>query len=175
MLDIYFNDHRLRDNQIASKHIISLANTVKTIEGLYLHEYPNIKRLKGTTTIVWRYRSGDFRVIFTTGSNGDNDFVIIHRVGNRNDIYKRLPQYFPKELNTEYVNIEEFEELIIDDQIDTDCQIDTQFQDYARYYKLPQHILKNFEDSDDLVNYIISGNYLVNPCLTSRVNASKLT
>ena len=169
MLDIYFGDHGLKDfvkdRHSVGQHITALMATVQAIEGLYLHQYPNIKRLSGVKPTVWRYRSGDFRVIFTIGSKTGEPFLIIHRVGKRSDIYDRLPRYFPTELTTESLNIEEFEDAFIDDKTDRDIEEDSEFQDFERYYKLPKTILN--KASDNLVEYIVSGNYLFNPCLTS--------
>ena len=172
MLDIYFGDHGLKDfvkdHHNVGQHITALLNTVQEIEGLYLHQYPNIKRLRGVKPTVWRYRSGDFRVIFTIGCKIKEHFLIIHRVGKRSDIYHRLPKYFPAEFSSHSLNIEEFEDNLIDDKNDSNIEEDSQFQDFERYYRLPQRILKNA--SDKLVEYITSGNYLVSPCLTSEQN-----
>ncbi|BAQ66602.1 PhoH family protein [Geminocystis sp. NIES-3709] len=164
MLDIYLSDNGfksvLHSPQIFYSHITKLAQTIDCLEGLYLHEYPNIKRLKGRKPTVWRYRIGDYRIIFTVGST-ENPYLIIHRIASRETVYQNLPKYFSPELNTH------LEELIIDDQNHENIEEDTQFQDFDRYYKLSPSLIDNQIKSETIIDFIIEGKYRFNPCLNS--------
>ncbi|WP_017294453.1 PhoH family protein [Geminocystis herdmanii] len=164
MLDIYLSDSGfksvLHSPQIFYSHITKLAQTIECLEGLYLHEYPNIKRLKGRKPTVWRYRIGDYRIIFTVGST-KNPYLIIHRIATRETVYQHLPKYFPPELNTH------LEELIIDDDNHENIEEDTQFQDFDRYYKLSHSFIDEQINPEKIIDFIIEGKYRFNPCLNS--------
>lgn len=164
MLDIYLSDsgfkNVLHSPQIFYAHITKLAQTIECLEGLYLHEYPNIKRLKGRKPTVWRYRIGDYRIIFTVGST-ENPYLIIHRIATRETVYQNLPKYFSPELNTH------LEELIIDDNNHENIDEDTQFQDFDRYYKLSHALIDEQINSEKIIDFILEGKYRFNPCLNS--------
>ncbi len=50
------------------------------------YEHPNIKRLKGSLTGYWRYRVGDWRVVYRVEE--DNRIVIIILVAHRREAYR---------------------------------------------------------------------------------------
>lgn len=164
MLDIYLSDSGFKSishsPQIFYSHITKLAQTIECLEGLYLHEYPNIKRLRGRKPTVWRYRIGDYRIIFTVGST-ENPYLIIHRIATRETVYQNLPQYFSPELNTH------LEDLIIDDNNHENIDEDTQFQDFDRYYKLSHSLIDDQINPERIIDFIIEGKYRFNPCLNS--------
>ena len=50
------------------------------------YEHPNIKRLKGSLTGYWRYRVGDWRVVYRVEE--DNRIVIIILVAHWREAYR---------------------------------------------------------------------------------------
>lgn len=171
MLDIYLSDKCfkgiLNKSNIYSFHVKQLAQIINSLDALYSHQYPNIKRLTGQKPTVWRYRIGDDRIIFTTISSPQSS-IIIHKIGHRSTVYKQLPHYFPSEFNTHLEN------LIIHENNDHNIQYDindigddTQFQDCDRYYKLSYSLINNDVNSDAITKFIIKGEYRFNPCLNS--------
>jgi mRNA interferase RelE/StbE len=50
------------------------------------YEHPNIKRLKGSLASYWRYRVGDWRVVYRV--EDDNRIVIIILVAHRREAYR---------------------------------------------------------------------------------------
>ena len=51
------------------------------------HSYPNIKRLQGKLAGKFRYRLGDWRVIYSI--NEENQLVIISIIAARGEVYER--------------------------------------------------------------------------------------
>lgn len=46
------------------------------------------KKLKNCKTAIYRFRAGNFRVIFEIGKNGEIIILIILKIAHRKDIYK---------------------------------------------------------------------------------------
>ncbi len=171
MIPAFLSDLALRDIAQFSEASICLAeliNLVEAIEGLYLHAYTNIKRLKGIRPTAWRHRNGDYRTIFTTTKTDSEDALIIHRIAHRKVVYKRLPEYLGKQITINIADLDEFEKLLEDPHNYEEVEKDLQYQDSNRHYRLKHHLLDNTASAETITNYIFSGQYYLNPILTSQ-------
>lgn len=83
MYSIRFTNSALKDlKKIPSKDINLIEKKLNEYK-----EDPFIfcKKLSGKNISAFRFRIGNYRVVF----DFDGDFIVIHRVGHRKDIYKK--------------------------------------------------------------------------------------
>lgn len=163
----YLSDLALKDyaqySKFASQCLKDLSKIFTSLNDLRYHNIPNIKRLKYFQPTVWRYRDGNFRLVFTTTSQ-PQEIVLIHRFLPRDIVYKKLPQYL-----TDKISEEELENLKIKNN--------QEYQLHNRYFNIP---LTQLNNSEEITEYITKGNYLFSPCLTeeqlefvSKINSYK--
>ena len=70
-------------------HVISLRITTK-IQGWCDNGNPMkfAKALRGTATGLFRFRIGDYRVIFSRTESGELQILLVVKIGHRKDIYE---------------------------------------------------------------------------------------
>lgn len=48
--------------------------------------------LKGQEGVIWKYRVGNYRVLYTFNDNESELFLLVIRIGHRKDVYRNLPK-----------------------------------------------------------------------------------
>ncbi len=149
----YLSDLALKDyaqyTKFAEQCLDKLSKIFNSFHELKHHEIKQIKRLKYYQPTVWRYRHGDFRLVFTATSK-PQEIVLIHRFLPRDIVYQKLPRYL-----TDKISEEDLENLEIKNN--------QEYQLHNRYFSIP---LTQLNNSEEITEYITKGNYLFSPCLT---------
>jgi len=81
--------YKIRFTNTALKDLKKIPPSDVNIIGRKLNEYKEdpfafCKKLSGKDFSTYRFRVGNYRVVF----DFDEEFIVIHRVGHRKDIYK---------------------------------------------------------------------------------------
>ena len=87
MITVFYTAHARKD-LLKLEKLISKRVVLTVLENTKIDPLKNAKTLKGIFSGMYRYRVGDYRVIFETNENEEIIIVAILRIKHRKDIYR---------------------------------------------------------------------------------------